>query len=80
MLPVKSGGSILLIFSSLCLGLTSQKKTPRLKDIFIVFNGPQVCMTETLAFLTLKLVNLLNSIMRACAIIEFSNPSEFKSP
>ena len=56
------------------------KNPPRLKDIFIVFNGPQVCMTETLMFLTLKLVNLLISIMRARAIIEFSNLSDFKVP
>ena len=74
------GGSSLLILSSLCLGFTSHKKPERLKDIFIVFNGPQICMTETLVFLTLKLVNLLISMMRTRAIIEFSNLSDFKVP
>ena len=50
----KEWGSALLILSCSCFGLTLHKKPERLKDIFIVFNDKQVCMTETLVFSTLK--------------------------
>ena len=71
-------GFALLIISSSCLRLTPLKKLLRLKDMFIVFNGPKVCLADTLV--ALELVKLLISLMRQRTFIEFSNSADFKSP